>query len=108
MDRLGQTGDIASKQFLICDLLAGRLNLYLLHHAGIDDQIPVIDVVLADVWRLNAAEAAAVDLLLTTDQRIRYHQNLTNRKIASLFWPVRRNMVTGRASNCILNASPPW
>jgi hypothetical protein len=45
MDRLGQTGDIASKQFLICDLLAGRLNLYLLHHAGIDDQIPVIDVV---------------------------------------------------------------
>jgi hypothetical protein len=57
MDRLGQTGDIASKQFLICDLLAGRLNLYLLHHAGIDDQIPVIDVVLADVWRLNAAEA---------------------------------------------------
>lgn len=31
---------------------------------------------------LNAAEAAAVDLLLTTDQRIRYQQNLTNRKIA--------------------------
>jgi hypothetical protein len=31
---------------------------------------------------LNAAEAAAVDLLLTTDQRIRYQQNLTGRKIA--------------------------
>jgi hypothetical protein len=31
---------------------------------------------------LTAAEAAAVDLLLTTDQRIRYQQNLTGRKIA--------------------------
>jgi hypothetical protein len=31
---------------------------------------------------LNAAEAAAVDLLLTTDQRIRYQQNPTGRKIA--------------------------
>jgi hypothetical protein len=31
---------------------------------------------------LNAAEEAAVDLLLTTDQRIRYQQNLTGRKIA--------------------------
>jgi hypothetical protein len=31
---------------------------------------------------LNAAEAAAVDLLLTTDQRIRYQQNLAGRKIA--------------------------
>jgi hypothetical protein len=31
---------------------------------------------------LNAAEAAAVDLFLTTDQRIRYQQNLTGRKIA--------------------------
>jgi hypothetical protein len=31
---------------------------------------------------LNAAEAAAVDLLLTTDQRIRYQRNLTGRKIA--------------------------
>jgi len=28
---------------------------------------------------LKAAEAAAVDLLLTTDQRIRYQQNLTGR-----------------------------
>ena len=31
---------------------------------------------------LNAAEAAAIDLLLTTDRRIRYQQNLTGRKIA--------------------------
>ncbi|MFN0106826.1 MAG: hypothetical protein ACKV2U_32635 [Bryobacteraceae bacterium] len=31
---------------------------------------------------LNAAEEAAVDLLFTTDRRIRYQQNLTGRKIA--------------------------
>jgi hypothetical protein len=31
---------------------------------------------------LNVAEEAAVDLLLTTDQRIRYQQNLAGRKIA--------------------------
>ena len=31
---------------------------------------------------LNAAEEAAVDLLLTTDRRIRYQQNLAGRKIA--------------------------
>jgi hypothetical protein len=31
---------------------------------------------------LDAAENAAVDLLLTTDQRIRYQQNLSGRKIA--------------------------
>ena len=31
---------------------------------------------------LKAAEAAEVDLLLTTDQRIRHQQNLTGRKIA--------------------------
>ena len=31
---------------------------------------------------LNAAEAAEVDLLLTTDQGIRYQQNLAGRKIA--------------------------
>ena len=31
---------------------------------------------------LKAAETAAVDLLLTTDQKIRYQQNLTDRKIA--------------------------
>ncbi len=31
---------------------------------------------------LKAAEAAGIDLLLTTDRRIRYQQNLTGRKIA--------------------------
>jgi hypothetical protein len=31
---------------------------------------------------LKVAEEAAVDLLFTTDQRIRYQQNLTGRKIA--------------------------
>jgi hypothetical protein len=31
---------------------------------------------------LDAAEEAAVDLLLTTDRRIRYQQNLAGRKIA--------------------------
>lgn len=31
---------------------------------------------------LKAAEEAAFDLLLTTDQKIRYQQNLTGRKIA--------------------------
>jgi hypothetical protein len=31
---------------------------------------------------LGAAEAAGFDLLLTTDKRIRYQQNLTGRKIA--------------------------
>jgi hypothetical protein len=30
---------------------------------------------------LNAAEEAAIDLLLTTDRRIRYQQNLAGRKI---------------------------
>jgi hypothetical protein len=30
---------------------------------------------------LRAAEEAGVDLLLTTDQRIRYQQNLTGRRI---------------------------
>ena len=33
---------------------------------------------------LKAAEEAAVDLLFTTDRRIRYQQNLTGRKIAIL------------------------
>jgi hypothetical protein len=31
---------------------------------------------------LNAAEGAALDLLLTTNRRIRYQQNLAGRKIA--------------------------
>ena len=33
---------------------------------------------------LNVAEEAAVDLLFTTDQSIRYQRNLTGRKIALL------------------------
>lgn len=33
---------------------------------------------------LNAAEEAAFDLLLTTDRRIRYQQNLSGRRIAIL------------------------
>jgi len=33
---------------------------------------------------LDAAEEAAIDLLLTTDRRIRYQQNLVGRKIAIL------------------------
>ena len=33
---------------------------------------------------LRSAEAAGFDLLLTTDQRIRYQQNLTGRRIAIL------------------------
>jgi len=44
---------------------------------------------------LKVAEEAAVDLLFTTDQRIRYQQNLTGRKLAlvvlgSNIWPVVR------------------
>jgi hypothetical protein len=31
---------------------------------------------------MNAAEEAAIDLLLTTDRRIRYQQNLAGRRIA--------------------------
>ena len=37
---------------------------------------------LANGALLKVAEEAAVDLLLTTDQRIRYQQNLAGRKIA--------------------------
>jgi hypothetical protein len=39
---------------------------------------------LANGDLLKTAEEAAFDLLLTTDQRIRYQQNLTGRKIAIL------------------------
>jgi hypothetical protein len=44
---------------------------------------------------LGLAEAEGFDLLLTTDKRIRYQQNLTSRKIATLVlgnstWPVVR------------------
>ena len=45
---------------------------------------------------LKAAESAAFDVLVTSDQNIRYQQNLTGRKLAlvvlgSNIWPVVRN-----------------
>ena len=36
---------------------------------------------------LEAAEGAAFDVLFTTDQRIRYQQNLTGRKLAIILLP---------------------
>lgn len=47
---------------------------------------------------LNAAENAGFDLFITTDQNLRYQQNLTQRKIAILVlkttsWPrIRQNI----------------
>ena len=45
---------------------------------------------------LKAAEAAAFDIIVTSDQNIRYQQNLTGRKLAlivlgSNIWPIVRN-----------------
>lgn len=45
---------------------------------------------------LRAAETAAFDVLVTSDQNIRYRQNLTGRKLALLvlgsnIWPIIRN-----------------
>jgi hypothetical protein len=45
---------------------------------------------------LKAAEAAAFDVLVTSDQNIRYQQNLTGRKLAlivlgSNIWPIVQN-----------------
>jgi hypothetical protein len=45
---------------------------------------------------LKAAEDAAYDVLITSDQNIRYQQNLTGRKLAlvilgSNIWPIVRN-----------------
>ena len=45
---------------------------------------------------LNAAEAAGFDVIVTADQNIRYQQNLTGRKLASVvlgsnIWPVARD-----------------
>jgi hypothetical protein len=45
---------------------------------------------------LDAAEDAAYDVLITSDQNIRYQQNLTGRKLAlvvfdSNIWPIVRN-----------------
>ena len=45
---------------------------------------------------LNSAEAAGFDVMVTSDQNIRYQQNLTGRKLAlvvlgSNIWPVVRD-----------------
>ncbi len=45
---------------------------------------------------LRAAEAAAFDVIITSDQNIRYQQNLKGRKLALLvlgsnIWPIVRN-----------------
>ena len=45
---------------------------------------------------LKAAEAVGIDLLVTSDQNIRYQQNLTSRKLALLvlgsnIWPIVSN-----------------
>jgi hypothetical protein len=45
---------------------------------------------------LNAAEVAGFDVMVTSDQNIRYQQNLTGRKLAlvvlgSNIWPVVRD-----------------
>jgi hypothetical protein len=60
---------------------------------------------------LQAAEEAAFDLLLTTDQRIRYQQNLTGRKIAIVVltgttkWSQVRSHVERIAT--VVNAATP-
>jgi hypothetical protein len=60
---------------------------------------------------LKAAEAAAVDLLLTTDQRIRFQQNLKGRKIAIVVlagttkWPRVRLHLERIAA--VVNAAAP-
>jgi hypothetical protein len=60
---------------------------------------------LANGALLDAAEEAAFDMLLTTDRRIRYQQNLTGRKIALV-------VLTGTTKwsryDCTWNGSPQW
>jgi len=48
---------------------------------------------------LNAAENASFDLFITTDQNLRYQQNITGRRLAILVlpttrWPVIEQHVT--------------
>jgi len=50
---------------------------------------------------LNAAEDAGVELLLTTDGRIRYQQNLAKTKDRS---GCSDRTTNGQASDCIFNA----
>jgi hypothetical protein len=52
---------------------------------------------------LNVAEAAGFDVMVTSDQNIRYQQNLTGRKLAfvvlgSNIWPVVRDHETAIAA----------
>ncbi len=60
---------------------------------------------------LRAAEQAGFDLLLTTDRRIRYQQNLTNRKIAILVlagttrWS-RVRLQAGRIAEAVAAVTP--
>jgi hypothetical protein len=59
---------------------------------------------------LSAAEKAAFDVLITSDQNIRYQQNLTGRKLAlvvlgSNIWPIVRGYAT--AITVAVNASTP-
>jgi len=59
---------------------------------------------------LEVAEAAGFDLLLTTDKRIRYQQNLTGRKIAIVVlgnstWRLVR-MYLDRIALAVVEATP--
>jgi hypothetical protein len=59
---------------------------------------------------LEVAEAAGFDLLLTTDKRIRYQQNLTDRKIAIVVlgnstWRLVR-MYLDRVALAVAEATP--
>jgi len=59
---------------------------------------------------LDVAEREAIDVLVTTDSRLRYQQNLASRRIAivcllSTSWP-RIQRVTGSISDAIATCSP--
>ena len=59
---------------------------------------------------LNVAEVAAFDGMVTSDQNIRYQQNLVGRKLAlvvlgSNIWPIIRNY--GRAIAASVDAASP-
>jgi hypothetical protein len=59
---------------------------------------------------LDAAEESAFDVMMTSDQNIRYQQNLTDRKLAlvvlgSNIWPVVRKHAT-EIENAVDSAKP--
>ena len=59
---------------------------------------------------LKAAEAAGFDVLVTSDQNIRYQQNLSSRRLAlvvlgSNIWPIVRNHAAAIAA-AVDNAKP--